>query len=169
MLLDIVKYGDSVLTRPAEPVTSYDAELRELVKNMFETMYAAPGVGLAATQVGISKRLFVMDCTSGKDPQRKFTVINPVIETTDGEQLDQEGCLSVPGYYFDIKRPNRAVVRGQDVNGEPLVLDVTGLEARCVCHETDHLDGKLLLTRLSALKRDLAVRKIKKQIKNGDW
>ena len=169
MLLEIVKYGNPVLTHPTEPVTVYDAELRELVKNMFETMYAAPGVGLAATQVGLSKRLFVMDCTSGKDPQRKFTVLNPVIELREGEQVDREGCLSVPGYFFDIKRPDRAIVRGQDINGEPLVLDVTGLEARCVCHETDHLDGKLLLTKISALKRDLAIRKIKKQIKSGEW
>src|SRR5580704_2802234 len=169
MLLEIVKYGNSVLTQPAEEVTAYDAELRDLVKDMFETMYAAPGVGLAATQVGISKRIFVMDCTSGKDPDRKFTVINPVIEVTDGEEVDREGCLSVPGYFFDIERPTHAIVKGQDVKGEPLVLDVTGLEARCVCHETDHLNGKLLLTRVSPLKRDLAIRKIKKQMKSGEW
>jgi len=169
MVLEIVKYGDPVLAKPAEEVTVFDAGLRDLVANMFETMYAAPGVGLAANQVGISKRIFVMDCTSGNDPNRKFTVINPVIDVTEGEQVGREGCLSVPGYFFEIERPNRAVVKGLDVNGDPLELDVTGLEARCVCHETDHLNGKLLLTRISRLKRDLTVRKIKKQMKTGEW
>jgi peptide deformylase len=169
VILDIVKYGDQVLVRPTTLVTDFDSELQDLVKNMFETMYAAPGVGLAATQVGIGKRLFVMDCTSGKDPSRKFVVINPTIESTEGEQDGSEGCLSVPGYPFDIKRPEHVVVHGQDPKGDPLVLDVTGFEARCVCHEIDHLDGKLLLNRISALKREMTVRKIKKQIKNGEW
>jgi peptide deformylase len=169
VILDIVKYGNQVLARPTELVTAFDSELRDLVKNMFETMYAAPGVGLAATQVGVGKRLFVMDCTGGKDPSRKFAVINPVIESTEGEQDGSEGCLSVPGYPFDIKRPEYVVVRGQDPEAKPLVLEVNGFEARCVCHEIDHLDGRLLLNRVSALKREMAVRKIKKQIKNGEW
>jgi peptide deformylase len=169
VILDIVKWGNQVLVRPTELVTVFDSELQDLVKNMFETMYAAPGVGLAATQVGIGKRLFVMDCTSGKNPARKFAVINPKIESSDGEQDGSEGCLSVPGYPFDIARPEHVVVRAQDAQGDPLVLDVTGFEARCVCHEIDHLDGKLLLSRVSALKREMAIRKIKKQIKNGEW
>ena len=169
MILKIVKYGDQVLTRPAEQVTRFDRELHELVDNMFETMYAAPGVGLAATQVGIGRRLFVMDCSTEKDKRKKIALINPVIESEEGEQTGQEGCLSVPGFYFDIKRPRKVVVRGQDADGNPVVLEVRDLEARCVSHEVDHLDGKLLLVHLSPLKRDMVERKVKKKIKRGDW
>jgi len=169
MILKIVKYGEAVLAKPAQQVTSFDRELHELVDNMFETMYAAPGVGLAATQVGVSQRLFVMDCSTDKDNRRKIAVINPVIESRAGEQIGQEGCLSVPGYYFDIRRPRSVVVRGQDVDGNPLELEVQDLEARCVSHEVDHLDGKLLLAHLSPLKRDMLEKKIKKRIKRGDW
>jgi len=169
MILKIVKYGEPVLAKPAEQVTSFDRELHQLVEDMFETMYAAPGVGLAATQVGIGKRLFVMDCSTEKDSRRKIAVINPVLEAEEGEQVGQEGCLSVPGFYFDLRRPRSAVVRGQDVEGNPLVLEVKDLEARCVSHEVDHLNGKLLLVHLSPLKRDMVERKIRKRIKRGDW
>ena len=169
MILKIVKYGDAVLAKPAEQVTRFDRELHQLVEDMFETMYAAPGVGLAATQVGIGKRLFVMDCSTEKDSRRKIAVINPVIEAEEGEQVGQEGCLSVPGFYFDLRRPRSAVVRGQDVEGNALVLEVKDLEARCVSHEVDHLNGKLLLVHLSPLKRDMVERKIRKRIKRGDW
>ena len=158
-----------MLAKPAEQVTSFDRELHQLVEDMFETMYAAPGVGLAATQVGIGKRLFVMDCSTEKDSRRKIAVINPVLEAEEGEQVGQEGCLSVPGFYFDLRRPRSAVVRGQDVEGNPLVLEVKDLEARCVSHEVDHLNGKLLLVHLSPLKRDMVERKIRKRIKRGDW
>ena len=158
-----------MLAKPAEQVTSFDRELHQLVEDMFETMYAAPGVGLAATQVGIGKRLFVMDCSTEKDSRRKIAVINPVIEAEEGEQVGQEGCLSVPGFYFDLRRPRSAVVRGQDVEGNALVLEVKDLEARCVSHEVDHLNGKLLLVHLSPLKRDMVERKIRKRIKRGDW
>ena len=169
MIRAIVKYGDPVLATRAEAVVEFDENLRRLVADMFETMYAAPGVGLAAPQVGISSRLFVMDCTNGKDPSRKFTFVNPVIEIIEGSETGEEGCLSVPGFSFDIKRPTRVVVHGSDASGQPLSLEAAGLEARCVCHEVDHLDGRLLISRISALKRDLTVRKIKKRIKTGDW
>jgi peptide deformylase len=169
MILKIVKYGEPVLARPTDQVTSFDRELRDLVDNMFETMYAAPGVGLAATQVGIGRRLFVMDCSTEKDKRQKIALINPVIESEEGEQIGQEGCLSVPGFYFDIKRPRKVVARGQDVDGNAVVLEARDLEARCVSHEVDHLDGKLLLVHLSPLKRDMVERKLKKKIKRGDW
>ena len=169
MILDIVKYGDPVLTTRAEEVTEFNAELRKLVDDMFETMYGAPGVGLAAPQVGLLKRLFVMDCTSGRDKKRKLALINPVIEVEEGEQTGDEGCLSFPGIYVEVKRAERVVVRAQDIDGSPFTLDLMDLEARCVAHETDHLDGEVFINYLSPLKRDLVKRKIKKRIKQGDW
>jgi peptide deformylase len=169
MRLAVVKYGDPVLTRRAEKVTEFDRELAKLIDDMFETMYAAPGVGLAAPQVGILKRLFVMDCSSGKNPKQKIALINPVIATEEGDQSGDEGCLSFPGIYFQVKRPQRVTVRAQDLDGSPFTLDVMDLEARCVEHETDHLDGELFINYLSPLKRDLVKRKIKKRVKQGDW
>jgi peptide deformylase len=169
MILNIVKYGDPVLTRRAAEVTDFDQELRRLVDNMFETMYTAPGVGLAGPQVGVLKRLFVMDCSSKKDPKHKVVLINPVIEVEEGEQLGEEGCLSFPGIYFEVKRPERVVVRAQDIDGTEFRLDTMDLEARCAAHETDHLDGELFIDYLSPLKRDLIKRKIKKRIKQGEW
>ncbi len=169
MILDIVKYGDPVLTKRAEEVTEFNEDLHRLIDNMFETMYGAPGVGLAAPQVGVLKRLFVMDCSSGKNRPQKLALINPVIETEEGEQVGEEGCLSFPGIFFQVKRPQRLVVRAQDFNGSPFTLDLMDLEARCVAHETDHLDGDLFIEYLSPLKRDLVKRKIKKRIKNNDW
>lgn len=169
MILDVVKYADPILTRRAEEVTQFDQELHKLVDDMFETMYAAPGVGLAGPQVGVLKRLFVMDCTGGRDARGKFALINPVIEIEEGEQIGQEGCLSFPGIFFDVKRPARLVVQAQDLDGRPFTLDVIDLEARCVSHETDHLEGDLFIDYLSPLKRDLIKRKIRKRIKEGDW
>ena len=169
MKLAVVKYGDPVLTKRAEEVVEFDKNLAKLVDDMFETMYGAPGVGLAAPQVGILKRLFVMDCSSGKNPKQKVALINPVIATEEGDQSGDEGCLSFPGIYFQVKRPQRVVVRAQDINGSSFTLDVMDLEARCVEHETDHLDGELFISYLSPLKRDLVKRKIKKRIKQNDW
>src|SRR6185436_16237458 len=137
MILDIVKYGDPILTKRANEVVEFDERLRKLVDNMFETMYGAPGVGLAAPQVGVLKRLFVMDCSSGKNKKQKVALINPVIETEEGEQVGDEGCLSFPGIYVQVKRPMRLVVRAQDVDGSSYKLDIMELEARCVAHETD--------------------------------
>ena len=169
MILDIVKYGDPLLTKRADEITRFDDSLRKLVDNMFETMYGAPGVGLAAPQVGVLKRLFVMDCSSGKNKTQKVALMNPVIETEEGEQLGDEGCLSFPGIFLQVTRPQRLIVRAQDTDGSPITLDVMDLEARCVSHETDHLDGELFINYLSPLKRDLTRRKIKKRIKQGDW
>lgn len=169
MILDVVKYGDPILTKRAGEITEFDQDLHKLVDDMFETMYAAPGVGLAGPQVGVLKRLFVMDCTNGRDTGRKVALINPVIEAEEGEQIGQEGCLSFPGVFFDVKRPARLIVRAQDLDGSPFTLDVLDLEARCVSHETDHLDGDLFIDYLSPLKRDLIKRKIRKRIKEGDW
>jgi peptide deformylase len=169
MILDVVKYGDPILTKRGEDVIEFDGTLRKLVDDMFETMYGAPGVGLAAPQVGVLKRLFVMDCSSGKDKKQKVALINPVIETEEGEQIGDEGCLSFPGIYLEVKRPQRVVVRALDIDGSEIILDVMDLQARCVSHETDHLDGELFISYISPLKRDLTKRKIKKRIKQGDW
>jgi len=169
MILNVVKYGDPILTKRAEEVVDFDDKLSKLVDDMFETMYGAPGVGLAAPQVGVLKRLFVMDCSSGKDRKQKVVLINPVIENEEGEQIGDEGCLSFPGVFLEVKRPQRVVVRALDLDGSELTRDVMDLEARCVSHETDHLDGELFINYLSPLKRDLTKRKIKKRIKQGDW
>jgi peptide deformylase len=169
MILDVVKYGDPILTKRAEEVTAFDETLRRLVDDMFETMYGAPGVGLAAPQVGVLKRLFVMDCSSGKDKKQKVVLINPVIEAEEGEQVGDEGCLSFPGIFLEVKRPQRVVVRALDLDGSAIALDVMDLQARCVSHETDHLDGELFISYISPLKRDLTKRKIKKRMKQGDW
>ena len=169
MILDIVKYGDSLLTKRADEVTEFDSKLHKLVDDMFETMYGAPGVGLAAPQVGVPKRLFIMDCSSGKNKNQKVALINPIIEIEEGEQIGDEGCLSFPGVFVQVKRPQRVVVRAQDLNGGSFDLDVLDLEARCVSHETDHLDGDLFIEYLSPLKRDLLKRRIKKRIRDGEW
>jgi len=169
MVRPIVKYGDPVLGKRAEEITEFDASLKSLADEMLEVMYAARGVGLAAPQIGVSRRIFVMDATGGQDQAKKFVVVNPVIELAEGEQEGTEGCLSVPGFSFEIRRAEHVVLRAQDVRGSQITLDVTGLEARCVAHEIDHLNGKLLFTHVSPLKRDLTVRKIKKRIKAHDW
>src|SRR5215207_3098638 len=161
-LLDIVKYGEPVLETPGEPVTEFDAGLKRLVSDMFETMYAARGVGLAAPQVGVSKRLFVMDCSGGRDPEARVALVNPVV-------LSDEGCLSFPGIFFQVKRHLRAVVRAQNLEGEEFEFDGLDLEARCMLHETDHCDGVVFIDRTTALKRELVRRKIKRLQKQGRW
>ncbi|HEX8338601.1 MAG TPA: peptide deformylase [Pyrinomonadaceae bacterium] len=168
-LLDIVKYGEPVLETPGEPVTEFDAGLKRLVSDMFETMYAARGVGLAAPQVGVSKRMFVMDCSGGRDPEARVTLVNPVVLNVEGEQTGDEGCLSFPGIFFQVQRSLRAVVRAQDLNGEEFELDGLDLEARCMLHETDHCDGVVFIDRTTRLKRELVRRKIKRLQKQGRW
>ena len=169
MILEIRKYGDQVLNQRAEPVAEFDGELRRLVEDMFETMYAAPGVGLAAPQVGVSKRLFIMDCSSGKNPGDRVVLVNPEIVMTEGRETGDEGCLSFPGVYFQLERPKRVVARAQDLEGAWFEIDAMDLTARCISHESDHLDGVLFISHLSPLKRDLVKRKIRKRIKAGDW
>jgi peptide deformylase len=167
--LKIVTWPDPVLTTPADPVTKFDAELKKLADDMFETMYAAPGVGLAATQVGIAKRLFVMDCSAGKDPSSRYFMANPQIIVKEGKQDGEEGCLSIPGIYSKVPRSGRVIARGHDINGKEYEIEGVELEARCLLHETDHCDGILYVNRISPLKRELVQRKIKKLQKTGEW
>jgi peptide deformylase len=169
MKLKIVKYGDPILTREAEPVTEFDGQLAEFVENLFETMYAASGVGLAAPQVALAKKLFVMDCSSGREPQQRIACINPRIVGTKGKILSEEGCLSFPGIYFEVERPEVVTLTAQDIHGKEFTIEAQGLAARCATHETDHLYGKVFLEYLSPLKRDLIKRRIKKKIKLGEW
>jgi peptide deformylase len=156
-LRKIVSYPERVLLQPGEPVADFDADLEELAKDMFETMYAAQGVGLAAPQIGLSLRFFVMDCD-----RIKLAAANPEIISRDGEQADEEGCLSVGSIHAPLKRAERVVLRAQDLNGDWYEREATGLTARCFLHETDHCDGILFINRLSPLKRDLVKRKFRK-------
>ena len=166
---EITKYGHPVLETVAEPITDFGAELRKLVDDMFETMYSAKGVGLAAPQVNVSKRLTVIDVSSGAKPEGKLVLINPEIIRLDGTQVGEEGCLSIPGFREDVRRSLTATVRAQDVRGEH--FEVTGEEllARAMQHEIDHLNGVLFIQHISLLKRDLIKRKIKKLQKAGEW
>ena len=168
-LLEIVKWPDTVLDKPGDVVTEFDEQLKKLVSDMFETMYAAPGVGLAAPQIGVSKRLFVMDCSGGKDPAQRIVMINPEILAIEGDQTGDEGCLSFPGIFFPVKRSLRAVVRAQDIKGDVFELDGMELTARCMLHETDHCDGIVFLDKTTPLKRELVKRKIRKMQKSGQW
>jgi peptide deformylase len=169
MIYPIVKYGQKVLEAPAEPVTVFDGDLEKLVADMFETMYAANGVGLAAPQIGIAKRLCVIDVTSGERPDGRIVLANPVIVATDGRVTQDEGCLSLPDFRAGTRRPQRATVRAQDIHGKEITLTGEGLLARALCHETDHLNGILFIQHLSMLKRDSIKRKIKKLMKAGEW
>jgi len=168
-VLPIVKYGHDALRRPTERVTEIDAALQKLIDDMVDTMYAAPGVGLAAVQVGVPRRLFVMDCSGGKDPAQRIVMINPEVIAQEGKQDGDEGCLSFPGIFFGVERNLRAVVRAHDVNGKEFEIDGTELTARCMLHETDHCDGIVFLDRMSPLKREIVKRKIKKLQKAGEW
>ncbi|HKN35104.1 MAG TPA: peptide deformylase [Terriglobales bacterium] len=169
MIYPIVKFGNPVLEKPAAPVTVFDEELKKLVEDMFESMYAAHGVGLAAPQIGISRRLAVVDVTFKEDPCAKLVLVNPEILHTEGRQSQNEGCLSIPEFREPVTRPRKVTVRAQDEHGN--VFEKTGedLLARAFLHETDHLNGKLYISHLSALKRDLMKRKIRKLMKAGEW
>ena len=169
MIYPIVKYGNPVLEKPAAPVTEFDDELKKLVEDMFESMYEAKGVGLAAPQIGISKRLAVIDVTFKENPREKLVLANPEIIHTDGKQTQSEGCLSIPDFRENVTRANKVTIRAQDVNGKWYEKTGEELLARAFLHETDHLNGKLYLSHLSALKRDLIKRKIRKLVKAGEW
>ncbi len=169
MIYPIVKYGDPVLERIAAPVTAFDAELRKLIEDMFESMYAAHGVGLAAPQIGISKRIAVIDVTFKEDPAQKMVLINPEIIHKEGHQRSNEGCLSLPEFREKVTRPSRVTVRAQDVHGKTFEHSGEELLARAFLHETDHLDGKLFIHHISGLKRDLIKRKIRKLARAGEW
>ena len=169
MIYPIVKYGDPVLEKPSAPITKFDDELRKLIEDMFESMYAAHGVGLAAPQIGIAKRIAVVDVTFKDDPRAKLVLINPEIVNKEGRQRGTEGCLSIPEFREEVTRPQRVTVRAQDINGKFYEHTGEGLLARAFVHETDHLNGKLYISHISALKRDLIKRKIKKLVKAGEW
>jgi peptide deformylase len=169
MIYPIVKYGNPVLEKPSETVTVFDDELQTLIEDMFESMYAAHGIGLAAPQIGIARRIAVIDVTFKEDPKAKLVLINPEIIHSEGKHTQSEGCLSIPDFRENVTRPDKVMVRAQDVHGA--VFEKTGEEllARALLHETDHLNGKLYISHLSALKRDLMKRKIRKLIKAGEW
>jgi peptide deformylase len=169
MIYPIVKYGNPVLEKPAEAVTEFGDELKKLVEDMFESMYAAKGVGLAAPQIGISKRLAVIDVSFKEDPDAKLVLANPEILHKEGKQTQSEGCLSIPEFRESVTRANKVTIRAQDVNGKWYEKTGEELLARAFLHETDHLNGKLYLSHLSALKRDLIRRKIRKMMKVGEW
>ena len=169
MIYPIVKYPDPVLEAPTKPVTEFGDALLKLVDDMFESMYAAHGIGLAAPQIGISKRLAVVDVTFKEDPAAKMVLVNPEIIHKEGRQRETEGCLSIPEFREQVSRPNKVTIRAQDVSGKWFEHSGEGLLARCFNHEIDHLYGKLYIHHLSGLKRDLMVRKIKKLIKAGEW
>ncbi|HZU11180.1 MAG TPA: peptide deformylase [Pseudacidobacterium sp.] len=169
MIREIVKYPDPVLQRPTEPVTEFNDELRKLVDDMFESMYAAQGIGLAAPQIGVSKRLTVIDLSFQKDPKEKIVLINPEIIHKEGRQVEEEGCLSLPEIREKVSRAHKVRVRAQDVEGKWFEIDGEELLARAFQHEIDHLDGVLFIFRVSALKRDLLLRKIRKMQRAGEW
>jgi peptide deformylase len=169
MLRPILKYGDDILHVPAQRVGEVTPEIDRLVTDMVETMYAAPGIGLAAPQVGIGLRIFVVDLSLGRDPSGLIVMINPQFVEREGMQLEEEGCLSVPGFNATVVRPARAVVKGLDRAGREQTREGTGLLARAFQHEMDHLEGTLFVDRLRGIKRDLIVRKIRKLARSGKW
>jgi peptide deformylase len=169
MVLPIVKYPDPVLQRPALPVTEFNEDLRKLAEDMFESMYAAEGIGLAAPQVGVSKRITVIDLSFKKVPEDRLVLVNPEIILREGKQLEEEGCLSLPEIRAKVSRAARVVVRAQDVEGNWFEKDALTLLSRCIQHEIDHLDGVLFIFRISMLKRDLALRQIRKLQRAGEW
>ena len=170
MVRKVVKYGDPILERKADLITEFDMpELHQLIDDMFETMYSARGVGLAAPQVAVGKRLTVIDVSAGEEGGEKLVLINPEILSKEGSQVGEEGCLSIPGFREDVKRAKRVRARAQNVKGEFFEVEGEDTLARCLLHETDHLNGILFLSYLSPLKRDLIRRKIKKLQKAGEW
>ena len=169
MIHPVTKYGAPVLEAATKPIEKFDEELAALIQDMFESMYAATGVGLAAPQIGVGLRLAVIDVSLGKNPEAKLVLANPEIIHVEGEQREEEGCLSVPGFRGYVARPQFVTVRAQDATGKEFEMRGEGLLARAFCHEIDHLNGTLFLTHLSMLKRDLIKRKIRKLKKAGEW
>src|ERR1700678_2535122 len=170
MMYSIVLYGEQVLEKQAEAVADFDTpELNKLVEDMFESMYAAKGVGLAAPQIGIGKRIAVIDLSVAEDPQQKIVLINPEVIRKEEVQTGEEGCLSLPGFREQVTRPKNVTVRAQNLKGEWFDMNGEELLARAFCHEIDHLNGRLYISHVSALKRDLIRRKVRKLAKAGEW
>src|ERR1700724_872138 len=168
-IYSIIKYGDQILEKPTAAITEFGPALEELTEDMFASMYAAQGVGLAAPQIGKNMRLTVVDVTAGKNPEGKIVLINPEIIHAEGEKREEEGCLSLPGFRGYVVRPQFVTVKAQNAKGEPFEIRGEDLLARAFCHEIDHLNGILFIQHLSMLKRDLIRRKIKKMRKLGEW
>jgi peptide deformylase len=169
MIRPIVKYPDPILQQKTEPVTEFDKELATLVEDMFESMYDAHGIGLAAPQIGVKKRITVIDLSNKATPEDKLVLINPEITYREGKQFSEEGCLSLPEIREKVSRAAKVKIRAQDVKGKWFEMEGEELLARCFQHEIDHLDGILFLFRVSGLKRDLLLRKIRKMQKAGEW
>jgi peptide deformylase len=170
MVYPIVRFGDPVLETEAANVTEFDTpELHKFLDDMFESMYAAKGVGLAAPQIGVGKKIAVIDCSNGENPDEKIVIINPKIVHMEGKQVGEEGCLSLPGFREQVRRAKRVTVRAQNAKGEEFEMTGEDLLARAFLHETEHLYGRLYITHISALKRDLMKRKIKKMQRAGEW
>jgi peptide deformylase len=169
VLRPILRLGDSILSEPTRAVDAITPEIEALIDDMIETMYAAPGIGLAAPQVGVSLKLFVIDLSLGKDPTALHVMLNPEFVERDGMQLEEEGCLSVPGFTATVARPKRVVVKGLDRNLEEYTIEGTGLLARALQHEVDHLNSCLFVDRLRGISRDLILRKVRKLTKAGKW
>ena len=168
-LLPIVLYPDPALLRPTVPVTEVGDSLRQMVADMVETMYAAPGIGLAANQVGRTERVCVVDVSAGQDEDRLLVLINPQVVETEGQHVDEEGCLSFPGINIDVSRPFKVRVQALDLDGVEYEIEADGLLGRCIQHECEHLDGHTFLRNLSGLKQGIMKRRIRKRINDGDW
>jgi peptide deformylase len=169
MIREIVKYPDSILQRPTEKVTAFDEELKTLAEDMFESMYSAIGIGLAAPQIGVGRRITVVDLSNKKNPEEKIVLVNPEIVHKEGKQVEEEGCLSLPDIREKVSRAAKVTVKAQDLEGKWFEIDGEELLARAFQHEIDHLDGILFPWRVSALKRDLILRRIRKLQKAGEW
>jgi peptide deformylase len=169
MIRPILRYGDRSLQETAAAVTAFDETLQRLIDDMIETMYAAPGIGLAATQIGVPLRVFVIDVSVGRNARDLIAMVNPAFAERDGTQLEEEGCLSAPGFNATVLRPKRVVVKGLDRHGDEQTIEGTDLLARAFQHEMDHLDGVVFIDRLRGIKRDMIVRKIHKLKKSGKW
>ena len=169
MIRPILRYGDHVLHEPARAIDGLSSEIDGVLADMIDTMYAAPGIGLAAPQIGVPLRIFVVDISLGRDPGGLIVMINPEFVARDGMQLEEEGCLSVPGFNATVVRPDRVIIKGLDRSGVEYEREGTGLLARAFQHEMDHLDGKLFVDRLRGIKRDLIVRRIRKLTRSGKW
>jgi len=167
--LKVVKYPEPVLSQPGEPVTEFDGELKKLVDDMFETMYASQGIGLAAPQVAVAKRVTVIDLSQGKDPAQKLVLVNPELTLREGKQYEEEGCLSFPEIREKVQRAANVRIRAQDLKGKWFEMDGEELLSRAFQHEIDHLDGMLFIFRMSSLKRDIVLRKIRKMQREGTW
>jgi peptide deformylase len=169
MIRELLRHGAPVLHQPSDPVPAVTPEIRALIDDMVQTMYAAPGIGLAAPQIGAPLRIFVVDVSAGRASGELFVMINPEFVERDGMQVEDEGCLSVPGFNASVVRPARTVVRSLDRDGRERTVEATGLLARAFQHEMDHLDGTLFIDRLRGIKRDLIVRRIQKLKRAGKW